>query len=325
MLTRRNLTFAVAAGVAALKSPLSAQTPWPSRPIKLVVPLAAGGGVDMIARILAQQLSGILGQQVYVENQAGAGGTIAAASVARSAADGHTLIFQSVSSAVVNALVYKKLSYDPMEDFAPVSLWAQWPNILIMSKDIPAKDLREFIALMKAEPGKYSYGSSGVGTVMHLAGEMFKTLAGVDLVHIPYRGNSAAMTDLLAGRLALIIDGMPPQLPYIRDGRVVALGVATAERSPLLPDVPAVREIVPGYELPYWVAVYAPANTPKDVINKIAQACASAAKNPEVLRSMGELGVDPIGSSPEELDKIWRKEIRNYGKIVEATHVSITP
>jgi tripartite-type tricarboxylate transporter receptor subunit TctC len=323
MLTRRNVTFGTAALLASLKCPASAQTPWPKRPVRLIVPLSAGGGVDMMARVLAEQLSIMFGEPVVVENRPGAGGTIAAFTVARSDPDGYTLLFQSVSSAVINGLVYKNLSYDPIGDFAPVSLWAQFPNIIIMSKTIPAKNLQEFIALLKQNPGKYSYGSSGVGTAMHIAGELFKKLAGVDLVHIPYKGNSAAMTDLLGGRLAIIFDGIAPQLPYIRDGRVIALGVTTSERSSMLPDVPAVNEIVPGYEIPYWTAVFAPAKTPKEIIDKIAQGCSKAAKDPEVIRRMQYLGVEVIGSSPEKLDTFWRKEINYYADIVKASNISI--
>lgn len=323
MLTRRNAIFGTAALLAALNSSASAQTQWPNRTVRLIVPLSAGGGVDMMARVLAEQLSTEFGEPVVVENRPGAGGTIAALTVARSDPDGYTLIFQSVSSAVVNGLVYKKLSYDPVGDFAPVSLWAQFPNIIIMSKTIPAKNLREFITLLKENPGKYSYGSSGVGTAMHIAGELFKKLAGVDLVHVPYRGNSAAMTDLLAGRVAIIFDGIAPQLPFIRDGRVTALGVTTSERSPLLPDVPAVEEIVPGYVIPYWTALFAPAKTPKEIIDKIAQGCSKAAKNPEVIRRMQSLGVEVIGSSPEKLETFWRKEIKYYASIVQASNISI--
>lgn len=202
-------SLVVLALVAAASGELPAQEAWPSRPIKLVVPLTAGGGVDMMARLTAQHLSDQLGQQVVVENQGGAGGTIAANAVARARPDGYTLIFQSVSSAVVNALVYKNLPYDPIKDLIPVTLAGSFPLVLVTNPDLPAKDLGELIALLKANPGKYSYGSSGVGTMPHLAGELFKSMAGVDIVHVPYRGNSAIMADLLAGRVAIMFDGPP--------------------------------------------------------------------------------------------------------------------
>ncbi|MCK9918997.1 tripartite tricarboxylate transporter substrate binding protein [Microbacteriaceae bacterium K1510] len=323
MLTRRGVTFGGAAMLAALTSPVRAQTQWPTRPIRMVVPLTAGGGVDLTGRVLAEQLSQTLGEQVVVDNRPGAGGTIAAAQVARSDADGYTLIYQSVSSAVVNALVYKKLNYDPINDFAAVSLWARFPLVVVVPKDLPVNNLKEFIALLKANPGKYSYGSSGVGTSIHVAGELFKSLAGVDIVHVPYRGNSAVTTDLLAGRVALTFDGIAPQLPYIQDGRVKVLAVTTAERSPLLPDVPAMKEVVPGYELPFWTGLYAPAKTPKPIVDKIAEHCGKAAKNPATIERLKALGVETVGSSAADFDAFWRQQIAYYEKIVKEAKIEI--
>jgi tripartite-type tricarboxylate transporter receptor subunit TctC len=197
-----------------------AQETWPNRPIRLIVPLTAGGGVDLMARITAQHLSDQLGQQMVVENEGGAGGTIAANMVAHSRPDGYTLIFQSVSSAVVNALVYKNLQYDPIKDLIPVTLAGSFPLVLIVNSHLPAKDLSELIRLLKADPGKYSYGSSGVGTMPYLAGELFQSMAGVDVVHVPYRGNSAVMVDLFAGRIAMMFTGPPGN---IQSGKVRAL------------------------------------------------------------------------------------------------------
>ena len=270
--------------VGACCSSASAQEAWPSRPIKLVVPLTAGGGVDMTARLAAKHLSDQLGQQVVVENQGGAGGTIAAGMVARSRGDGYTLIYQSVSSAVVNALVYKNLQYDPIKDLTPVTLAVTFPLIVVVNPELPAKDLRELIALLKANPGKYSYGSSGVGTMPHLAGELFKSMAGVDVVHVPYRGNSAIMGDLLAGRVAMMFDGPPTQLGNIQSGKVRALAITTTERSPVLPDVPPVADLLPGYAIPFWTAIFAPANTPKEIVERIAAETNKAMRHPEVVR-----------------------------------------
>jgi tripartite-type tricarboxylate transporter receptor subunit TctC len=294
-----------------------AQEAWPSRPIKLVVPLTAGGGVDMMARLTAKHLSDQLGQQVVVENQGGAGGTIAANMVARSRPDGYTLIFQSVSSAVVNALVYKNLQYDPIKDLTPLTLAGSFPLIVVVNPELPAKDLRELIALLKANPGKYSYGSSGVGTMPHLAGELFKSMAGVDVVHVPYRGNSAIMGDLLAGRVAMMYDGPPTQLGNIQSGKVRALAITTTERSPVLPDVPPVADLLPGYAIPFWTAIFAPANTPKEIVERIAAETNKAMRHPEVTRRYGEIGVAGIGSSPQELDRFWRQQLDYLGKIVK--------
>jgi tripartite-type tricarboxylate transporter receptor subunit TctC len=307
--------------IVAASGAVSAQEAWPSRPIKLVVPLTAGGGVDMMARLTAQHLSDQLGQQVVVENQGGAGGTIAASTVARARPDGYTLIFQSVSSAVVNALVYKNLPYDPIKDLIPVTLAGSFPLVLVTNPDLPAKDLGELIALLKANPGKYSYGSSGVGTMPHLAGELFKSMAGVDIVHVPYRGNSAIMADLFAGRVAIMFDGPPTQLGNIQGGKVRALAITTAERSPVLPAVPPVADTLPGYAIPFWTAIFAPANTPKDVVERIAAETGKAMQNPDVIRRYGDVGIVGIGSSPQELDRFWREQLNYLGKIVKGANV----
>jgi tripartite-type tricarboxylate transporter receptor subunit TctC len=322
MLNRRQVTFAGLAVFAASASPAFSQS-WPTKPIRFVVPLAAGGGVDMMARILAERLGEVLNQRIVVENQGGAGGTIAAAAVARSDPDGYTFIFQSVSSAVINALVYKNLSYDPVGGFAAVTLFSRFPLVAAISPQLPAKDLKEFIALLKANPGKYNYGSSGVGTVTHVAGELFKSLAGVDIVHVPYRGNSAVLTDLLAGQVSLTFDGIAPLLPHIRDGRLRALGVTTAERSKVLPDVPAMKEVIPGYELPFWTGLYAPAKTPKAVVDRIAAETAKIVKLPEVVGRLEKLGVDGVGMPPAEFDAFWRQQLDYYGKIVKANNITI--
>jgi tripartite-type tricarboxylate transporter receptor subunit TctC len=307
---------ALALIVTSCGSP-SAQESWPNRPIKLVVPLTAGGGVDMMARLTAQHLGDQLGQQVVVENQGGAGGTIAANQVARSRPDGYTLIFQSVSAAVVNALVYKNLPYDPIKDLIPVTLAGSFPLVLVANPDVPAKDFGELIALLKANPGKYSYGSSGVGTMPHLAGELFKSMAGVDIVHVPYRGNSAIMADLFAGRVSFMFDGPPTQLGNIQGGKVRALAITTAERSPVLPAVPPVADTLPGYAIPFWTAIFAPANTPREIVERIAAETRKAMQHPDVLRRYGEIGVTGIGSSPQELDRFWRQQLDYLGQVVK--------
>ena len=298
-----------------------AQEIWPNRPIKLVVPLTAGGGVDMMARLTAQHLSNQLGQRVVVENQGGAGGTIAANMVAHARPDGYTLIFQSVSSAVVNAYVYKSLQYDPLKDLIPVTLAGSFPLVLVANPDLPAKDLGELIRLLKANPGKYSYGSSGIGTMPHLAGELFKSMAGVDVVHVPYRGNSAIMTDLFAGRVAMMYDGPPTQLGNIRNGKVRALAITTADRSPVLPEVPPMGDTLPGYAIQYWTAIFAPAGTPKEIVERIAAETNKAMKDPEVVHRYGEIGVIGIGSSPQELDRYWHQQLDYLGKIVKDANI----
>jgi len=322
-LSRRRLgaLALLAALCGSLCTLVAAQETWPNRPIKLVVPLTAGGGVDMMGRLTAQHLSDQLGQQVVVENQGGAGGTIAANMVAHSRPDGYTLIFQSVSSAVVNAHVYKNLQYDPIKDLIPVTLAGSFPLVLVANPDLPAKDLGELIRLLKADPGKYSYGSSGVGTMPHLAGELFKSMAGVDVVHVPYRGNSAIMADLFAGRVAIMFDGPPTQLGNIQSGKVRALAITTSERSPVLPDIPPMADTLPGYAIPYWTAIFAPAGTPKEIVERIAAETNKAMKHPDILRRYGEIGVVGVGSSSQELDRFWRQQLDYLGKIVKDANI----
>jgi tripartite-type tricarboxylate transporter receptor subunit TctC len=306
-------------GVSPL--PATAQEAWPTRPIRMLVPLAAGGGVDMMARLTAQHLSDQLGQQVVVENQGGAGGTIASNQVAHARPDGYTLIFQSVSSAVVNAHVYKNLSYDPIRDLTPVTLAASFPLVLVVTPDLPARNFGELIALLKANPGKYSYGSSGVGTMPHLAGELFKTMAGVDVVHVPYRGNAAILSDLFAGRVAIMYDGPPTQLANIQAGKVRALAITSAERSPVLPDVPPMGDTLPGYAIPYWTAIFAPAGTPQPIVARIAAETNKAMKHPDVAARLGAIGTVGIGSSPQELDRYWHQQLDYLGRIVKDANI----
>lgn len=301
-----------------------AQSNFPSKPIRMVVPLTAGGGVDLMARITAQRLSEQLGQQIIVENQGGAGGTIAGAAVARSEPDGYTLLFQSMSSAVINSVVYTNLKYDPVKDFSAITLVARFPLVLVINPDIPAKDIKEFITLLKANPGKYNYGSSGVGTIVHLAGELFKSLANVDMVHIPYKGNSAVVADLLSGRVAMMIDGVPPQLSSIKAGKVRALAVTTTSRSEVLPNVPTMVEGgLPGYEIAFWVGMFAPAKTPKAIVDLLAAETAKAMKHPETLKRLKDLGAEGVGSTADELNRFWRQELSQYGKIVKDVGIKL--
>jgi len=307
--------FAALAVAAALSAPGGAQD-YPSRPIKLIVPLAAGGGIDFTARVMAQKLSDVIGQQVVVENQGGAGGTIGINAVARSAPDGYTLLYHSVSG-VVSAVVSKDLPFDWLKDFSSVSLVTRFAPVLVINKELPAQTLKEFIALAKENPGKYSYGSSGAGTAIHLASELFKLQAGVDIVHVPYRGNAGVMPDLIAGRIAMLIDGVPAQAKNIQSGVVRALAVTTRQRSPALPDVPTTIEQGVDYEVPYWTAVFAPAATPKPVVDKLSAQIAKAMKDPEVVERLKVVGTEAVGSSPAEMDTLNRDQLALYQKIVQ--------
>jgi tripartite-type tricarboxylate transporter receptor subunit TctC len=297
-------------------APACAQVEFPTRPIKLVVPFPAGGGIDVTARIAAQALGDVLGQQVVVQNQGGAGGAIATDSVVKSEPDGYTLLYHSTTG-IVHAAVTDKLPYDWMRDLAPVSIVTRFAPVMIVSPTLPVKDLREFIALLKANPGKYSFASSGTGTAVHLAEELFKQKAGVDMLHIPYRGTSAAMPDLLTGRVAMMIDGVPVQTQNIRNGTVRALAVTTSTRSPSIPDVPTMKEAGLDYEIPFWTAIYAPAHAPKPIIEKLSEAVAKAMREDGVVRRLAEVGTEAVGSSAGELDALTRQQFELYRGIVQ--------
>jgi len=321
---RARVVRGLVALLAAVAFPAVAQSDYPSKPIKLVVPFASGGGIDLMARITAQRLTEQLGQQVLVENQGGAGGTIASAAVARSAPDGYTFVFHSVSSAVVNAVVFTNLKYDPVADFTPVTLAVRFPLVMVVNPEVPAKNMAEFIALLKANPGKYSYGSSGFGTGIHLAAEMFKSIAQVDIVHVPYKGTSAVMPDLLAGRVAMLIDGVPPQVKNIAAGRVRALAVTTTTRSMALPEVPTMIESgVSGYDIPFWTAIFAPARTPQAAVERIAAETGKAMKHPDTIARLKELGAEGVGSTPAELEAFWKQQLALYGKIVKDANIKL--
>jgi tripartite-type tricarboxylate transporter receptor subunit TctC len=314
VMDRRTATALACTFILLATGAAAAQDGYPARPIRLVVPLAAGGGIDFTARATARKLSDLLGQQVVVENQGGAGGAVGVNAVVRAAPDGYTLLYHSVSGVVASA-VGKDLPYDWLRDLAPVSLVTRFAPVLIINPGLPARDLKQFIALAKANPGKLSYGSSGPGTAIHLASELFKATAGVDILHVPYRGNAGVMPDLLAGRIAMLIDGVPAQAKNIQSGVVRALAVTTRMRAPALPDVPTMIEQGLDYEVPYWTAVYAPAGTRKPIIERLSAEIAKAMKDPDVVSLLQEAGTEPVGSTPQELDVFNREQLALYVRI----------
>jgi tripartite-type tricarboxylate transporter receptor subunit TctC len=294
-----------------------AQSDFPSRPIKMIVPFPPGGGIDVTARIAAQAMSDVLGQQIVVQNNGGAGGAIATDSVVKASPDGYTLLYHSTTG-IVHAAVTENLPYDWMRDLAPVSIVTRFAPVMIVSPTLPVKDLQEFIALLKANPGKYSFASSGTGTAVHLAEELFKRKAGVDIVHVPYRGTVAAMPDLLTGRIAMMIDGVPVQTENIRKGVVRALAVTTSTRSPSIPDVPTMKEAGLDYEVPFWTAIYVPIQTPKPIVDKLAAAIGKAMHEESVVKRLADVGTEAVGSSPAELDALTHQQFDLYRGIVQS-------
>jgi tripartite-type tricarboxylate transporter receptor subunit TctC len=292
-----------------------AQSDFPLRPIKMIVPFPPGGGIDVTARIAAQAMTEVLGQQVVVQNQGGAGGAIATDAVVKSTPDGYTLLYHSTTG-IVHAAVTENLPYDWMRDLAPVSLVTRFAPVMIVTPTLPVNNLKEFIALLKANPGKYSFASSGKGTAVHLAEVLFLQKAGVEMVHVPYHGTGAAMPDILTGRVAMMIDGVPVQTENIRKGTVRALAVTTGTRSPSIPDVPTMKESGLDYEVPFWTAIYAPIETPKPIVDKLAAAIRKAMHQDAVIKRLADVGTEAVGSGPAELDALTHQQFDLYRGIV---------
>jgi len=314
----------LAALVAAATGAAQAQDAYPTRPIRLVVPFPAGGSTDIVARLVASRMSEGLGQQIVVENQGGAGGNLGTGNVAKAAPDGYTILMGTVSTHALNAALYKKLPFDPVKSFAPVSLLVSVPNVLVVHPSVPANTVQELIALIKASPGKFSYASSGNGTPLHLSGELFKSMAGLDLVHIPYKGAGPALIDVVAGQVPIMFDNLPSSTEYIKSGRLKGLAVTTAERAPAMPTLPTVAESgLPGYETYTWNAIFAPAGTPKAIIDKLNAAANQAIAHPDTKARLAELSATTVGSTPEELAAHVTKELAKWAPIVKASGAQI--
>jgi tripartite-type tricarboxylate transporter receptor subunit TctC len=312
--------LAIATLVTLSATQAQAQSSWPDRPIKFIVHVAAGGGVDLNARILGDRLSKQLPQPVLIENQGGGGGAIAARAVANSAPDGYTFLFAGPGHAAV-PFMHKVPPYDPIKDFVPVSLVTKFPLVMVINPSIPAKNLTEYIALLKAEPGKHTFGSSGVGGSSHIPAEMFVRQAGVEMIHVPFRGNGPSSAALLGGQIDMIVDGLAAQVGNIADGRVRLLGVTTKERTPLLPGVPAVSETLPGYQFPMWVALFAPAKTPKEIVERMAAEVHKAMQDPVTQKRYAQVKVEPVGSNPAEFDAFFREQLKFNEDIIRAAHI----
>ena len=292
---------------------------FPTKPVRLIVPSAAGGSTDTISRILGQKLTAALGQAVVVDNRAGAGGNIAAEIVAKSPPDGYTLLIPYGGYAI-NPTLYKKLSFDPVRDFEPVIQICSVTGILVVHPSLPVKTVRELIALAKARPGQLNFASAGSGTVIHLAGELFKTMANVDIVHVPYRGSGPALNDLLGGQVAMMFANMPGTIQHVRTGRLRVLAVNSARRSPLLPEVPTVAEAaVPGYEASTWFGVLAPAATPKEIVAKLNTEIARVLGTPEMAEYFSNEGAVAVGGPPAQFGVFIKTEIEKWGKVVRAS------
>jgi tripartite-type tricarboxylate transporter receptor subunit TctC len=289
---------------------------YPSKPIHFILPFPPGGGTDILGRIIAERLTTNLGQPVVIENRGGAGGNVGAEAAAKSAPDGYTIVLVAPSLAISPSL-YAKLNYDPVKDLAPVSLVGSVPNVLITHPSVPAQNLAEFIALAKSRPGGMNFGSGGNGTSNHLAGELFNVMAGVKLVHVPYKGVNLAMNDVLAGQIQLVVIGIPAALPFIKSGRLRALAVIAPQRAPTLPEVPTVAEAgLANYEVTTWYAVLTPAGTPRPIIERLNAELVRVMHAPDLKERFAATGMEPRTSTPEELADYIRQEIAKWGKVV---------
>jgi tripartite-type tricarboxylate transporter receptor subunit TctC len=295
---------------------------YPSKPIHFVVGFAAGGPNDIVARVFGEWLSNHLGQQFVIENRVGSGGMIAANAVINSAADGYTIMFVAPNNAIGQTL-YKNLPFVFLRDSAPVAGMMRLTNVMVVPPSLPVRTATEFIAYAKANPGKLSYASSGNGTSVHMSAELFKMKAGLDMVHVPYRGSAAAYPDLLTGKVQVLFDNLPGSIEFVRTGQLRALGVTTAKRSDALPDIPAIAEIVPGYEASVWYGVAAPRNTPAEVITVLNNAFTAALADPKIQTRIAELGGTPMPMSPAEFGKLVADETEKWGAVVKAAGLSV--
>ena len=319
-MSKRKVICAVALSVAL---PAIAQT-YPTKPIRLIVPFSPGGGTDLVARTIAQRVSEPLGQTMIVDNRAGAGGVIGADLVAKAPPDGYTLLMGTPGPMTINPNLQSKMPYDTLKDFAPVSLATISPFVLVVHPSVPARSVKELIALAKARPGQLNYGTAGTGSVAHLSAEQFKSLAHIDIVHIPYKGSNLALTDLLAGQTQIQFENLPVVQPHVRSGKLRALAVGTKQRSVLAPDYPTMIEAgVPGYESSTAFGVLAPARTPKEIVSRLNAEIVKALKASDVKERLLTQGLEPVASTPEQYSTHLREELQKIAHIVKMAGITL--
>ena len=319
---RPTTLIAMLAACACLAAGTTLAQPYPSRPVRMIVPFPPGGATDLLARVVAQKLGDGLGHQVVVDNRPGAGGTIGSRLMLDAQADGYTILMSSVSTHAIGPHLYAKPPYDPMKDFTAISEVSVTPTVLMVSGTLPVNSLKEFIALAKSRPGKLNYGSSGVGTQFHLSGELFKLLTGVDMAHIPYKGTALVYPDLFSGQVSMMFDTLSVAIPFIKAGRVKALGVTGTKRTPTLPDVPTIAEAgVAGFNADLWLGVWGPAKLPQEITDKLASEIARLLKLSDVRDRLAAQGMEPVGNTPAQFAEFVRRENAQWSKVVKAAGV----
>ena len=300
--------------------PAAFAQPYPSKPIRFVVPYPAGGPLDTVARLLGQKVAESVKQPVIVDNKPGAGGNIGADSVAKSAPDGYTILMGAVATHAINPTLYAGIPYDPIRDFQPVTQLASTPNVLIVNNSVPAASVREFIAYAKANPGKLNFGSGSTGSAGHLAGELFKTMAGVDMTHVPYKGAAPAMQDLIAGQVQLMFDNFASANTQVKAGKVKALAVTTAKRSALAPELPTIAESgLAGFDINTWFGIFVPAGTPKEIVERLHSEFTRALALADIREKITNLGAEPVGNRPEEFAMYIKSEGEKYARVIKAS------
>jgi tripartite-type tricarboxylate transporter receptor subunit TctC len=297
---------------------------FPAKPVRIIVGAAAGGPIDLVARLTAQKLSEFLDQPFVVENRAGAGGTIAGEYVARAARDGYTLYMGSAANLCIAPAIYPKLGYDPVRDFSPISVVATTSFVLVVHTSVPARSVKQFVALAKAKPGQLRFGSAGSGSATHLAAELFKSMARIEVTHVPYKGGSQAIVDVLSGQIDFMFDTIPNSMQHIKAGRLRGLGVSGAQRSPLMHDLPTIAEAgVPDYEASTWFGVLAPAGTPRESVERLSAASQKAAASDDLKRRMLSLGLEPVGNSSDQFAQLIRLELPKWARVVQASGAKV--
>ena len=318
------LIAAAIASPAAGAQSAPAATNYPTKPIRLVITYPPGGNTDLVGRAVAQKLTEAWGQQVVVDNRGGAGGVLGTLIAKQAAADGYTLLLGTSAGMVLNPLLMNKIPYDPYQDFAPVSLVIVLPQLLAVHPGLAARNIREFIALAKAKPGQLNFGSSGVGTPNHLGGEMLKAMAGINIVHVPYKGGAASIADLIGGQVQLVISSAPSVVPHVRSGRLRALAIGSAKRSPALPEVPTVAESgLPGYEYTTWYGIFAPAKTPEAIVKKMNAEIVRMLADPQMTQRFQSQGGDPASSTPAQLTAYMREEMARWTRVIKTAGIRI--